>query len=294
MVEERREAFAQNARYTPMDEVLALSGSPRVSDPGTMTTAQLIRMHRASGDAIAENDVKTTYTELKEQSQGAFLASGDPIHVTAKTMTARRATGIARYSGGARLWQGANIVQAQVIEFNREHRSMQASGSGTRPVTTVLVQTDKTGTTTPVNITSTRLTYNDLDRTVRFEGGVVMKTADGTLTAERVDAFLLPRSEQASVKLPSGASQLHHAVAQGKVDLQQPGRSAQGERLVYTAAESKYVLSGSRTRQPTLADVTHGTVAGDSLTFYSRDDRVVIGSATSQRTVTQTHAPKRQ
>lgn len=294
IVEGDREAFAQNARYTPADETLSLAGSPRVNDPGTMITAESIRMNRVSGDAVAENDVKTTYTELKEQPQGALLAAGEPIHVTAKSMVARRATGTARYSGGARLWQGANIVQAQVIEFNRDNRSVNASGRGARPVTTVLVQTDKNGRVTPVNITSARLTYNDLERTVHFDGGVVMKTADGTLTADRIDAFLLPRSEQGSTKLPSGASQLNRAVASGAVDLQQPGRNAKGEKLVYTSAESKYVLTGSTAKLPTLSDVAHGNVTGDSLTFYSRDDRVVVGSASSARTVTQTHVPKQQ
>ena len=294
IVEEKREAVAQSARYTPANELFTLAGAPRVSDPGTMTTAQVIRMDRASGDAIAENEVKTTYTDLKEQPQGALLASGDPIHVTAKSMTAHRGTGTARYSGGARLWQAANIVQAQTIEFNRDNRTMLATGTNSKPVATVLIQKDKTGKMTPVNITSSRLSYNDLDRTVHFEGRVIMKTADGTLTADRVDAFLLPRAAQADTKQSSGASQLDRAVAQGAVELQQPGRHAQGERLVYTAAESKYVLTGTQSRLPSLADATHGTVTGDSLTFYSRDDRVVIGSATSQRTVTQTHAPKAQ
>lgn len=289
MMEGRREAFAEQARYTPVDETLALSGSPRVSDPGILTTAGTIRLNRAKGEAIAEKDVKTTYNEVKEQPQGALLSSGDPIHVTAQNMTARQET--ARYSGGARLWQGANIVQAQVIEFNRDKRSIQAAGSTGRPVTTVLVQRDPTGKITPVNITSARLSYSDLDRTIRFEGGVVMKTADGTLSAQRLDAYLVAR---ANAKAASGASQLDHAIAQGRVDLQQPGRRAQGERLLYTAAESKYVLTGTKSRLPTLADVTHGSVTGDSLTFYSRDDRVVIGSANSQRTVTQTHAPKSQ
>ena len=294
ILEGPRHAFAQNARYTPADETLSLTGSPRVNDPGTMITAESIRMNRATGDAVAENDVKTTYTELKEQPQGALLAAGEPIHVTAKNMVARRATGTARYSGGARLWQGANIVQAQAIEFNRDSRSMSASGRGARPVTTVLVQTDKNGRITPVNITSARLSYNDLERTVYFEGGVVMKTAEGTLTAERVDAFLLPRSEQGSTRLPSGASQLNRAVGSGAVELQQPGRNAKGEKLVYTSTESKYVLTGTKAKLPTLSDVAHGNVTGDSLTFYSRDDRVVIGSASSARTVTQTHVPKQQ
>ena len=40
---------------------------------------------------------------------------------------------------------------------------------------------------------------------------------------------------------------------------------------------------------PMLSDPVNGTVHGDSLTFYSHDDRVVVESDGSSRTVTHTH-----
>ena len=63
------------------------------------TTANTIRINRATGEALAEGDVKSTYSELKEQPDGALLASSSPIHVTARSMTAHSNPGIALYSG---------------------------------------------------------------------------------------------------------------------------------------------------------------------------------------------------
>jgi len=37
-----------------------------------------------------------------------------------------------------------------------------------------------------------------------------------------------------------------------------------------------------------VADAEHGTIKGDSLTFYSHDDRIVVESKESSRTVTRT------
>ena len=59
--------------------------------------------------------------------------------------------------------------------------------------------------------------------------------------------------------------------------------------MTYTAADGKYVLSGGR---PSIFDAEHGLTTGDSLTFYSRDDTVLVGSGSSTRTVTQTHTGK--
>ena len=63
--------------------MLVLTGSPRIVDGGMTTTGRTMRMNRATGDAFAEGDVKSTYSDLKAQPNGALLASSDPIHVTA-------------------------------------------------------------------------------------------------------------------------------------------------------------------------------------------------------------------
>src|SRR5580704_7599803 len=99
--DKRTKAFADRARYTPADQMLVLTGNPRVTNGSMATTATTIRMNRASGEATAEGNVKSTYSDLKEQPDGALLASASPIHVTARTMTAQSSSGLAVYTGTA-------------------------------------------------------------------------------------------------------------------------------------------------------------------------------------------------
>ena len=286
-----RTATADRARYTVGDNLIVATGAPRVVDQNMALTANTIRLNRVTGDLAADGDVKTTYQQAGGQP-GAMFSSADPIHATAPTMTAKR-TGQAHYSGGARLWQGANIVEAPVIDFDRDKRAMVASGDG-RPVSTVFVQPDKTGKLTPVNVTSKRLTYSDQGRQAKFEGGVVLKGQDATITGDHADVFLKARSgasgPQPAVGSEGGgqASQLERIVAEGNIEITEATRRATGTKLVYTAADGRFVLTGSEGKSPSIFDAERGTITGDSLTFYSHDDKVVVGSNESSRTVTQT------
>jgi len=169
-VDGTQRAWAQRGEYTTADQLLVLSGSPRVVDNGMTTTAQTIRMNRTTGDAIAEGNVKSTYSDLQAQPDGGMLASSDPIHVSSRSMTAHRSPAVAVYTGDARLWQNANVVEAPTLQFDRDHRSLVAQGvaPGTlaQPVSSVLVQVDKSGKVTPVRITSARLNYADAERRI--------------------------------------------------------------------------------------------------------------------------------
>jgi len=282
------QARADRARYTPSDQMLELTGSPRVIDKGLSTTAKVVRMNRASGDAVAQGGVKSTYSEIREQPNGALLASSSPIHVTAQTMTARHDSATAVYEGDVRLWQDANMVQAPRIEFDRDHRSIQAEGNG-QPVSTALVQLDKAGNVTPVVITSRRLTYTDDQHRAEFQDGVTARGADMTVTADHVDAFLYPRSQVQLADSKKGQGQLEKLVAQGKVEVREPGRQATGDRLVYTAADDKFVLTGA---SPSIFDAEQGKIRGDSLTFFRRDDRVLVEGRDSSPTVTHTRVAR--
>ena len=137
-VDGTQKAWAQRGEYTAADQMLVLTGSPRVVDSGMTTTAQTIRMNRATGDAIAEGNVKSTYSDLKAQPDGAMLASSDPIHVTSRSMTAHRSPAVAVYTGDARLWQNANVVEAPTLQFDRDQslawwrRAGLAPGAGAR------------------------------------------------------------------------------------------------------------------------------------------------------------------
>jgi lipopolysaccharide export system protein LptA len=283
-----RRAWAERARYTPGDEMLVLTGSPRLTDKGLTTTARTVRINHATGDAVAEGDVKSSYSDLREQPDGALLAAASPIHVTARSMTAHRTTAVATYSGDAHIWQDTNAVQAPTIQFDRDHRSVAAEGDG-QPVSTVLVEVDQKGSVTPVSITSKRLTYTDDQHRAHFEGGVRARGADVIITADHLDAFMVPRGQSRSHVPLEGQGQLDRIVAEGNVVVQEPARRAQGEKLVYIAADDKFVLTGGL---PSIFDAEHGKTTGDSLTFYKRDDRVQVEGTDASPTVTQTRVAR--
>jgi lipopolysaccharide export system protein LptA len=281
-----RVAYADTAHYAPTEDMFHLTGSPRITEGGMSMTSDVVHINRRSGEAIAEGNVKSTYSDLKPQPNGAMLAASDPIHVTAKKMTAHRDTGVALYTGGARLWQGANIVQAPSIEFNRDKRSLVAQGSpqAASPVSSVFAQKDKDGKLTPVNITARKLTYVDEERRARYEGGVTARGGDGLLTADHVDIFL-KQSGAAAATSQSTPSQLDRIVSVGNVVVTQPGRRGSGETLTFYQDDNRYVLTGG---SPTISDAQHGTVRGSTLTFFSKDDRVLVEGSNVAPTVTHT------
>jgi len=292
----QRQATAQQARYSAADDSLLLTGSPRVTEGSATTTADTIRLRRPSAgprtrpgtagwgdssEAAAEGEVKTTYSELQAQPAGALLAGAEPIHVTAASMAASAAMGVARYRGDARLWQGANIVQAPLLDFDRRMRTLLAAGNARTPVTCVFIQADKNGKVTPVSVTAARLNYQDDQRRARFSGGVRVRGAEVAITAASLEVRLYAKGQQTR----SGASQVQQVIAEGHVLIQEPTRRATGNRLVYTAEDGKFVLTGG---PPSIFDAEHGSVTGDSLTFFSHDDRVRVASRESSSTVTQT------
>jgi len=305
--DKRMQAWADTGRYTPADRILTLSGNPRVANGPMATTANTIRLNRATGEALAEGDVKSTYSEMKEQPNGALLAASSPIHVTAHSMTAHKSPQVATYSGNARLWQDANVIEAPTIQFDRDRRSVVAEGTSAKPVHTVLVQTQQKSTnhngaarqfsdlasSSPIDITAKRLTYVDSDRKVRYEGGVVAKGADFIASSKTADAYLRPRSQTASQAAgnqpPGGPGQLERMVAQGDVLIQQPNRQARGDALTYTAADDKFILTGG---PPSIFDAEHGKITGVSLTFFRHDDRVLVEGEGSTSVVTTTRVAR--
>jgi lipopolysaccharide export system protein LptA len=293
------QAWADRAKYTPGDQVLTLSGKPRVTQGSMTTTATTVRVNRSTGDANAEGDVKSTYSEMHEQPQGALLASGSPIHVTAASMTAHSKPAVAIYTGTARLWQDANIIEGPSIQFDRDCRCVTAEGSQKQPVATTIVQTDKAQSgksasakasrSSPIFITGTRLTYADAERRIHYEGGVSAKGLDFTASAKTMDLFLKPRSATAANENTSVPTQLERIVAQSDVIIQQPERRALGQTLVYEADSDKFTLTGG---PPSIFDAERGKITGDSLTFFRRDDRVLVEGQTSNPVVTQTRVAR--
>jgi lipopolysaccharide export system protein LptA len=305
--DKRMQAWANLARYNPADQMLVLTGNPRVTNGGMQTTANTIRINRTNGDALAEGEVKSTYSQLKEQPDGALLASSSPIHVTSQNMTAHNSPGVAVYTGSVRLWQDANVIEAPSIQFDRDQRFVIAQGTSAQSVQTILVQREKSGAeaspdtgkgakksaqparSSSISITATKLTYADSERRAHYEGGVVAHGAEFTTAAKTADAYLAAHGQTSGNQGFAGPGQLDRMVAEGDVIVQQPKRRAEGQRLVYTAAEDKFVLTGG---PPSIFDAEQGKITGVSLTFFRRDDRVLVEGGASTPVVTQTRVAR--
>jgi lipopolysaccharide export system protein LptA len=297
-----RDAFADVATYTPNDQILILAGSPRVIDGGMTTTAIHMRMNRQNGEGFADDDVKTTYSELKPQPDGALLATSDPIHVTAQHMSGFKQPGVAHYTGNVRLWQGANVVRAPKIDFDNEKRSIFAYSDKSQTVSSLFVQQSQDGKLTPVDVTADKLTYTDEQRLAHYAGNVLAKSPTAAISTEKLDVYLKASDtdatpagakpvQQKGPSLPGGdsPSQIDHMIATGNVVVTEPNRRAVGDKLVYTADDAKYELTG---KSPSIFDAERGTVWGDSLTFYTHDDRVLVESKRSSPTITRARTTK--
>jgi lipopolysaccharide export system protein LptA len=212
---------------------------------------------------------------------------------------------VATYSGSARLWQDANVIEAPSIQFDRDHRSVVAEGTSSSPATTVLTQIEKPsandlrtqggaamqflGRSSPMAITAKRISYVDSDRKVHYEGGVLAKGADFTASSGTADAYLVPLRQATSKQALSSPGRLDRMVAQGEVLIQQTNRRAHGQILTYSAAEDKFVLTGG---PPSIFDAERGKITGVSLTFFRHDDRVLVEGEGRTPVVTTTRVAR--
>jgi lipopolysaccharide export system protein LptA len=143
--------------------------------------------------------------------------------------------------------------------------------------------------TSPIAITAARLNYSDADRLAHYEGGVIAHGASFTESSSSLDAYLRPRSQSLGNQSLTGPGQLDHMVAEGSVVIVQPTRRAVGNKLVYTASDDKFVLTGG---PPSIFDAEHGKITGVSLTFFRGDDRVLVEGEASTPVVTQTRVAR--
>lgn len=279
----------------------AASGDATIVDDTARIAANRIVLDRPTGDATADGAIKATYLQ-PGASEGQ---AKEPIHVIADRADLQHAAQRATFHGlgrSARLWQGGSQVEAPVLELDQKQHTLNAHGDRTdskaTPVHAVLASTPSSGQTKSpqiVRVTSRTLVYRDADRQADFAGDVLVEDADGTARVNQATVFLQPAGSKNSptpnsLSLGGGVERI---VAKGHVELDQPGRRATGEELVYTAANSLFVLTGTPAVRPRLMDETQGTVTGQSLSFHSGDKTVVVTGGAGERVQTITRVKQR-
>lgn len=282
-VEGERNATSNHATYTAADDLTALRGAssngrPTVWDSKSRSQADEIDLHSKTGTSQGRGDVRTTYYSPESAGNSTPFKTKSPIFVTAEKVDARQSDGgVAVYTGTARAWQDDNYVRGDKITMYNTDRRTDAEGN----VESVLYNASRKSDAgaveqVPVFTTATRMTYTDADRKIHYEGSVFSRQAPDEIRSDTQDVWLTSGDD----------SSVDHMIAVGNVYMTEPGRKGTGEKLVYTAADQKAVLTGANAR---VEDAEQGTSTGEELTFYVGGERIRVAGRNGAGRVKSTH-----
>ena len=261
--EKDRNGTAAAASYTASDEMIRLrGGDPTVWDSRARTKAAEIDSDRANDISYCRGKVQTTYYS-QEQTNGAtpFRKVKSPVYLLADRAEFNHDTGVATYTGTARLWQDDNFVKGDTITLFREQKRMEARGH----VQSALYQAkQKTGNTTavvPVFASAEFMRYSDPDRLLHYDNNVDIKQGTDRMISQVSDVYLQKENNE-----------VDRTVAQRDVVLTQPNRRGTGDWCQYTAADEVAILKGNPAH---VEDTEQGTTEGNRITIYRRENRAV-------------------
>lgn len=262
-----RNGTANLVAYSAADETVRLrGGDPTVWDSRARTKALEIDSNNSTHISTCRGKVQTTYYS-QEQTNGAapFRKLKSPVYLLGDRAEVNHDSGVAVYSGGARMWQDDNFVRGDTITLFREEKRMEARGR----VQSALYQAkQKNGSTTasvPVFATADFMRYSDPERLLHYENNVDIKQGTDRMTSGVADVYS-----------QKDTNELERTVAQRNVVLIQPGKRGTGDWCEYTAATEVAVLKGNPAH---VEDAEQGTTDGNRLTLYRRENRVVVDDA---------------
>jgi len=280
--EGERKASAAKATLDGGQNTILLDTGARMNDANGATMADRIRLDERTGDFVAEGKVSSSRLPDKSQKKNSEMLSGDePMQATAAKMDSRNRNRSIRYEGGVTLWQGANRIQAETVDIDREKRSLIADGH----VVSSLWESNKSEDnkapkkSAPPMLTETRaahLVYTEEDRLAHYSGGVELNRPDMQVKAKDLRAWL---SEAGS------DSSLEKAFADGSVQIlsrsKDGTRTGSGEHAEYFTDEQKVILRGPWVKMVKQLFKTPKpeTTEGTELTWWADDDRLLVTGA---------------
>jgi LPS export ABC transporter protein LptC len=262
--ENDRNGTANAVSYNAADETVRLrGGDPTVWDSRARTKAVEIDSNNATLISSCRGKVQTTYYS-QEQTNGAapFQKVKSPVYLLGDRAELNHDTGVATYTGNARMWQDDNFVRADQITLFREEKRMEGRGH----VQSALYQAkQKTGSSTavvPVFATADFMRYSDPERLLHYENNVDIKQGTDRMTSGVADVYL-----------QKDGNEVERTIAQRNVVLIQPGKRGTGDWCQYTNIDEVAVLKGNPAH---VEDAEQGTTDGNRLTLYRRENRVVV------------------
>ena len=292
-----RHAKADRALLDQPNNIINLIGGARMWDSTGSADADKIVMNQMTGDFTAEGNVTSTRLPDKKKddsSGGGMLSEDEPLHARAKKMISKDNNLEIRYEGDAVLWQGADRLEAETVEIDRDNNLLKAHG---HVLSQLLDKAKDDGApkdgkadakTEPARpkaatkaslrvftiVRAPELDYNDDTRMAHYSGGATLERPNMTVKGQDIHAFL---------RNDSNDSSLDHAIADGHVEVHETSldrtRDASSEHAEYYVDEDKVILEGG---QPRFVDSMRGTTRGEKLTWYSTDDRLLVNGVPQQ------------
>src|ERR1017187_6639701 len=136
--EGERKAHANKASLDQKQNVILLDGSAGMSDSTGSVTAPQIRMDQGTGDFVADGNVDSIGMPDKDKNKNSQMLSSDsPLHAKAHHMehtnpkleNGKKSEGHTRYTGNAALWQGANRIEGDLIDIDKDKHMLTVHGN---------------------------------------------------------------------------------------------------------------------------------------------------------------------
>jgi lipopolysaccharide export system protein LptA len=216
-----------------------------------------------------------------------MLSGDEPVEAQARRMVSANRNRRVHFEGTVNLRQGADRVQANVVDVDREKQSLIADGA----VITDLWERPKENNATEGSAASPpakaganpvltvvrapHLVYTDANRLAVYTGGTVMHRPGMEVKSRELRAYLAEESAD---------SRLVKALADGGVEIVQTAadrkRTGKAEHCEYYTENQQVVLRGG---EPEFIDSLKGNnTRGVELTYFANDDRLLVNGSPDQ------------
>ena len=313
-----RHAKANRAALDQANNRIDLIGSARVWDSTGSADADKIVMDQMSGDFSAEGNVSSTRmpdkSNNKDSQGGGMLSEDEPLHGRAAKMVSTDNNLHIRYEGHAVLWQGADRLEADVVDIDRDNSLLKAHGhvlsqlldkakdkddsdskkggkgdpsakaapAKAGPAGAVAAQSStghSTSFSASPSATSKAARVFTIVRAPDLDYDDNKRIADykGGVTLERTNMKVKAREIRAFLRNDSNDSSLDHAFADGAVEVVEivPARTRNGK-----AEHAEYYPDEDKVilegGKPQFVDSVKGTTQGDKLVYFSSEDRLLV------------------
>jgi lipopolysaccharide export system protein LptA len=290
-----RHATSARATLEQQKDLMTLDGSARVWDPTGSAAADHLVMNQKTSDFSANGHVASTRLPDPKGKSSSMLSTDEIMQARADRMVSTDNNQKIRYEGHAVAWQGANRIEADRLDIDRDQQILEAHGHVTsqfadKPKAEDPQAPKKTRAPAAPVFTVVRapdMHYTEDERIARYTGGVTLARPGLNVVAKEITAYLNDSSESSSLDKAFADGAVRIVSTSSKDNRTRTGTSEHAE---YYAGEEKVIMNKGR---PLMVDSLKGRTTGEELTWFANDDRLLVNGV-EKRPVESTLIRKKQ